>query len=173
MGKIVKKSEYARLRGVTPVAVHRAIQSGRINLAVTEDGKIDVEKADRLWAENTSQHNGFHGQKAQREKKELLEKAKEVGISPDQLPSLIESETLRAAYRAKLSQLEYEQKIAQLVPVDDVKKEAFRLARVVRDSMFAIADRVSAELAGVSDPFVIHRRLTDEIRNAISEVKCG
>jgi hypothetical protein len=57
------------------------------------------------------------------------------------------------------------------VPVESVKKEAFRLARIVRDSMFGIADRIAAEIAGMSDPFLIHKKLSQEIRTAIEEIK--
>ena len=61
--------------------------------------------------------------------------------------------------------------IFQKVAVEQVKKEAFRLARIVRVGMFGIADRIAAEIAGISDPFVIHKKLTDEIRSALAEVK--
>ena len=39
-----------------------------------------------------------------------------------------------------------------------------------RDAMLAIPDRMAAELAGTTEPFVVHKKLMEEIRNAISEV---
>jgi hypothetical protein len=45
---------YARRRGVSHVAVLKAIKSGRI--ARQANGKLDPEKADRQWAEHTTLH---------------------------------------------------------------------------------------------------------------------
>ena len=42
---------YARHRGVTDTAVHKAIRSGRIN--ALSDGTIDPDQADAQWARNT------------------------------------------------------------------------------------------------------------------------
>lgn len=44
----LSRRAYARHRGVSDMAVRKAIASGRI--AVEEDGTIDPEKADRAWA---------------------------------------------------------------------------------------------------------------------------
>ena len=43
---------YARHRGVTDTAVHKAIRSGRIEALA--DGTIDPDQADAQWARNTS-----------------------------------------------------------------------------------------------------------------------
>jgi len=43
---------YARHRGVTDTAVHKAIRSGRINALA--DGTIDPDQADAQWERNTS-----------------------------------------------------------------------------------------------------------------------
>lgn len=43
---------YARYRGVSHTAVHKAIKAGRITLE--EDGTLDPEKADQQWQKNTN-----------------------------------------------------------------------------------------------------------------------
>jgi hypothetical protein len=170
----VSKAVYAQMRGISKQAVHKACREGRLTAAIHPDGKLDVELADQLWAANTNPVVGWHSTMKQRQKKlkeDVVEKAIAVGIDPNAVPTLLESKTVEAAFRAKLAQIEYEEKIGKLVPVESVKKEAFRLARIVRDSMFGIADRIAAEIAGISDPFLIHKKLSDEIRTAIAEIK--
>lgn len=172
--KNVTKTAYAAMRGVSRQAVHKAIREGKLKGAVDEQGRIIIAVADRLWAANTDPSIGHHGQlkqRAVRSSDEMVERAIQVGVDPNAVPTLLESKTLEAAYRAKLAQIEYEEKTGELVSVEQVKKEAFRLARIVRDGMFGIADRIAAEVAGISDPFVIHKKLTDEIRSALAEVK--
>ena len=50
--ELISQREYARRRGISNVAVHRAVASGRIS---TVDGRIDPVQADREWRENTDQ----------------------------------------------------------------------------------------------------------------------
>lgn len=177
MGEKVNKSEYARRRGITPQAVNAAIRAGKITAAVDEKGMIDVELADQLYAANTHPTSGYHGQLNQRGKRrrntpeEVIENAKKIGIDPANVPTLVESKTIEAAYKAKLAQLEYEEKVEKLIEVEKVRKEAFRLARVTRDAMLGIPDRVAAEIAGMTDPFAVHTKLMSEIRNAIEGLK--
>lgn len=78
-----------------------------------------------------------------------------------------QSRAIKEAYLARLAKLEFEEKSGVLVKADAVKNEAFKVARLVRDAMLNIPDRVSSELAADSDQFVIHRKLTLEIRRAL------
>ena len=173
MKKTASRAEYAKLREVSRQAVDAAVKSGRIAAAVGEDGRIDVALADKLWAENTNPTQGEHGHIRKRKKKdveEIVEAAVAVGIDPNRPPTLAESKTLEAAYKARLAQIDYEERSGQLVDAALVKKEAFRTARITRDAMLAIPDRLSAELAGITEPFIIHQKPMAEIRAAIEEV---
>lgn len=87
--------------------------------------------------------------------------------------SYTKARTAREAYNAQLARLEYEERSGKLVNADEVKAEAFRLARTVRDAMMNIPDRVSAELAGEMDARNIHALLTDEIRKAMESLIDG
>ena len=173
MAKTASRVEYAKLRGITRQAVDAAVKTGRIALAVGLDGRLDIALADKLWAENTNPVQGEHGHVRKRAKKDgeqIIEAAKSVGINPDAPPTLSESKTLEAAYKARLAQIDYEERSGILVDAEKVKKEAFRVARITRDAMLSIPDRLAAELAGITEPFVIHQKLTAEIRSAIDEV---
>lgn len=174
--KYVSKAEYAKIRGMNRQAVYAAIKTGRIEAAVQPDGKIDVELADQLWAANTHPSSGYNGHIAKRgeRKKADLDTVIAVvsggGIDPNAPPPLAESKTLQAAYQARLAQIEYEEKSGKLVDADQVKKTAFKAARVTRDAILAIPDRVAAQFAGMTDPFTIHSTLTNELRAAIEEI---
>jgi phage terminase Nu1 subunit (DNA packaging protein) len=54
-----------------------------------------------------------------------------------------------------------------LVDAATVRRDAFTIARTVRDSMLNIPARVAAELAAESDRAAVERRLEEEIRNAL------
>lgn len=177
MSERVDKTNYARMRGVTRQAVNAAIRAGKLMGSVGDDGLIDVELADKLWAENTHPTRGYNGQLKRRGGKrinnspeEVIENAKKIGIDPGNVPTLVESKTIEAAYKAKLAQIEYEEKVGTLIDAEKVKKEAFRLARVTRDAMLGIPDRVAAEIAGMTDPFAVHTKLITEIRNSIENL---
>lgn len=160
--KLVKVAEYAQIRNVTRQAVYAALKSGKLAGARNGDGLIDVEIADRLWSENTDPRKGGD-----------VSKGKRRDVDTSQLvdrPTLAQSKTLEAEYKAKLAQIEYEEKSGKLVDAEAVKKQAFKVARLTRDAMLAIPDRLSAELAGITDPFVIHEKMMAEIRGAIGEV---
>jgi hypothetical protein len=55
----------------------------------------------------------------------------------------------------------------------DVQKEAFALGRSVREALANLADRLSHQLAGETDPARIHAVLTDEHRSALVELSNG
>lgn len=164
---VVTIAEYARLRGVTRAAVNQAIKAGRLKecLATNEKGRLrlDPEAADREWAANTAHHRKpgpqplVTGADLPADDSDLL----------DDIPNFNVSRAKREAYQAELARLEYEEKQGTLVNAEAVKKEAFRVARLVRDAMLNIPDRIAAELASDTDTFSVHKRLTDEIRTAL------
>lgn len=167
------------MRGISTRAVNKAISEGRIAEAIDEKRRIDPLLADRLWAERTNPDQGYHGHAKQRAKvthpddddlEEVTKLAVQAGVDVNNVPTLVVSKTIEAAYKAQLAKLDYEERAAKLIDMGQVKQQAFKLARLTRDAMLAIPDRVSAELAGVTDAFEIHRKLSAEIRGAIAEV---
>ncbi len=43
----------------------------------------------------------------------------------------------------------------------------YEIAKTIRDAVLNVPDRVAAELAAISDPAALHRRLTEELRLAL------
>lgn len=160
MGNTISVTEYANRRGVSRAAVIQAILNKRIVQSVTKVGRkyeINADLADQEWAANTALDRGEHNNR------KMLADA---GVEGD-TANYAASRAKRESYEAELARLKFEQQAGTLVEAEAVKKEAFKIARTIRDGMLNIPDRVSAELVGQEDSFVIHRRLLEEIRKVL------
>lgn len=156
-------SAYARHRGVSHVAVLKAIKSGRIEKDA--DGTIDVVKADAAWKKNTSQ-----AQKRKTEKD--VAPATERPVDPPIVnsgPSFAQSRAIREAYNARLAKLSYEEKSGSLVKIDMVKVAWFNTLRVLRDRVLNMPDRMAPILSAETDPKVIRELLDKELRQVLGD----
>lgn len=141
---------------------------------VEKDGKrwLDRDQALELWNRNTkATHNAKVSQAdpveavlptSPRELRRAIE-----ALPDDAIPELNESRARREHYQAELSKLQVAQQRRELVPADEVKKEAFQVGRSIREALANLADRLSHQLAGETDPAVIHQLLSDEHRDAL------
>lgn len=188
----VSLREYGRQRGVSGEAVRKAIKAGRLIKSVSYNDKgwplIDPAIADGEWGANTSiatsaqQHQYVKAVAApvKREPAPAPEYVAAPMPEPAPLPDDAEAlgasnpaetynkaRAIKEAYLARLTKLDLDQRSGLLVSAEGVKKEAFKIARQVRDGMLNLPDRISAELAAEMDQFVIHRRLTEEIRRLL------
>lgn len=151
--KLIAKADFARLRGVSPAAVTRAIKSGRITAAVvTRGGRelLDQALAVDLWERNTLQRE-----------------------AAADLPDLNESRRRLLHHRAELAELEAGKARGDLVPVAEVRSEAFQLGRSLRDALMVIPDRLAPTLACTTDPRQCHLLLSEEIRVALRALAAG
>lgn len=94
-------------------------------------------------------------------------------VSGDDPPALLLSRSRREAALAALAELELEERRGELVKVDQVEREAFAIARRVREAMTNIPDRLAAEVAALSKPSDVHALLTREIRAALQGLADG
>lgn len=169
----VSLTEYSRRRGVSHEAVRKAVKVGRLSRSVvfgpTGKARLIPDLADQEWVANTDS--------AQQRVPAVPPPRPEP--EPDQAPTRDEpktatfqqARTLREAYMARLAKLEFDEKSGLLVKADAVKNEAFRTARIVRDNLLNIPDRIAAELANETNQFKVHQRLTQEIRRALEDMK--
>ncbi len=150
--------EYGRHRGVSHVAVLKALRTGRIRQA--PDGLIDAEQADRDWARNT--HPVPRAPRA-------ASSAAQTGYS--------QARTVRAHYEALLVKRQYEEKAASLVSANEVKVASARVHAALCDHMLRIPDAVSARLQAYigehgtrPDEHAMHGMLATEIRAALQQL---
>lgn len=185
------------LRGQSHVAVLNAINDGRLTPpAVERHGRswvINAELADEQWAARTDLTGG--GESLERPigpppRDAAPPPAPPAPPAPKATPavpppapgrasfgangpSLAISRQVRAAYEAKLKELEFKERAGELVPAADVKREAFSLARALRDGLMRIPDRVAPLLAATTDARKAHQMLSDEIRVALRGLNDG
>ena len=70
-------------------------------------------------------------------------------------------------YKAETARLELEATAGTLVSADEVRQEAARLGRVVRDRLLMIPDRVAPLVAACGDAREVHRLIASEIEGAL------
>lgn len=171
---LVTFSEFAAIKGCAKGTVTAATKNRIASAVVEKDGKrwLDRDLALELWNKNTkATHNAKVSQpdpveepalKTPRELRQRLE-----ALPDDAIPELNESRARREHYQAELSKLQVAQQRKELVPAEEVKKQAFQIGRSVREALANLADRLSHQLAGETDPAVIHQLLSDEHRDAL------
>ena len=151
-------SQYSRHRGVSRAAVRKAIECGRITAG--PDGKIDPVRADADWEANTAPRTNSEAIKPP------AHAARRTEIPDGAIADFNASRARREAANATLAELELEARRSTLISADQVRNEAFRAARAVRNTLQAIPARLSAQLAGENDAKKIFRILEDEIDDA-------
>jgi hypothetical protein len=161
------------------VAVLNAINDGRLSApAVQRQGRswiIDSALADAQWASRTdpSERGAMGGGTAR-----PIGTTSAAAPTTDQPPAatkggppLAISKQVKAAYEAKLTELEYKERSGEMGNLQDVKRQAAKLARQVRDLLLIIPSRNAARLAAMSDPEDVRSLLEEEIEGALKGLK--
>jgi hypothetical protein len=172
---------YARHRGVKPPSVRKAINAGRLTEeSCTRKGRkweIDVERADAEWDAQTNVAQQRTADQHRRRQSglwgELEGSSGGNGNQDPTKPTLLKAQMLRMTFQAQLTRLEFEEKSGTLVRKDLVDAEAFSLARLLRDRLLQIPDRIADELAAEADASTIHRRLVEEITDSLLDLSGG
>lgn len=173
------------LRGTSHVAVINAIKGERLTPpAVRREGSrwiINPELADEQWATRTdpSEYGGQAGGGSRPIGIETLVQQRPATPPPPPAaaakggPSLAVSKQVKAAYEAKLTELEYKERSGEMGNLQDVRKEAARLARQVRDLLLIVPSRNAAKVAAMSDSEDIRALLQQEIELALKGMANG
>ena len=150
----ITQTEWAREIGVSKQYVCYLVKKGIVEL---EDGLIDREQANRAI-------------EAIRDPSQPLRR-KNYSESGEKLSTmLLKTRIKNEMERGKLLEAKARAEIGELVAVEEVKRDAFNVARVVRNNLLNIPNRVSALLASLSDTEKIHMALTEEITNSLEEL---
>ena len=172
MTQLLSARAYAKHRGVTPAAVLKAITEERIKASVRRRGpgyQIDPELADKEWSLNTDSGSGYPAHSKNRQ--HAVEPEHHEATEDGEQISYAQARAQHEGFKARLAQLELEQREGKLVEAEAVKRESFRAARQVRDALLNLPDRVAGELAAETNQFKVHQRLVAEIRRALEELK--
>lgn len=171
---LVTFSEFAAIKGCAKGTVTAASKSRIASAVVEKDGKrwLDRDIALELWNKNTKATHNAKVSRPDPVEVELPADPRDLrrvinALPDDAIPELNESRARREHYQAELAKLQVAQQRRELVPADEVKKQAFQIGRSVREALSNLADRLSHQLAGETDPAVIHQLLSDEHRDAL------
>ena len=157
---VMSQAEYARHRGTSRQYIGKL---GKEGVLVMRNGKVDVAATDAVLDDrpvSVEPGNTVHD-------------APSRGVldhSGQQPTSLAQARVAEMIYRAKLRRLDFEERSGRLLKRDEVEVAHFNEARIIRDGVLNIADRVSAQLAAETDEKKVHEILTTEIRNALNGI---
>ena len=185
--ELISIPEAARRMGVSETAVHKAIDDGRITVADrTPKGFARLAwpaVRDQWLANSTTQkrsHVGSRGSPRRGEDEgEVLPRSDQDDEAPPVnapgpakgIPPLAQSLAIKAAYQAKTARLEFEERSKKVVSAEEVEVTGRKLAAAVISGLYTIPDRISDELAGMSDPHEIHTFLIREIDQVVEELR--
>ncbi|APR99223.1 hypothetical protein [Wolbachia endosymbiont of Folsomia candida] len=153
------QTEWAREQGFSKQYVCYLVKQGIVEL---EGGMVDREQAN-----NALETIRDPSQPLRRKNGENDDGRKNTSeLSTMLLKTRIKNEI----ERGKLLEAKAKAEIGELVAIEEVKRDAFNVARVVRNKLLNIPDRVSALLASMNEAEKIHEKLTKEIRTAMEEL---
>ncbi len=169
--QLISQAEYARRRGVSRQYVGQMVAKGVIRLS---NRKVDPDQADAALASVR--------EPARPERKTTSK----TGATPTpevhtsetpslphsgDLPTLLLKTRIKSEVeKAKLLEIKARVEAGKYVDADEVKAAAFNSARVVRDALLNIPERLAAVLAAENDESRIHALLHTEIRSALEDL---
>jgi hypothetical protein len=160
---------YARHRGVSDTAVHKAIRSGRITPET--DGTIDPGRADQDWARNTEEPRPGTRQSAATAR--VPDHGDESSpLLPAGGTSLLQARTVNEVVKAQTNKVRLARLKGELVDRAQAVTHVFRLARTERDAWLNWPARISAPLAATLgvDPHALHVALDAAVREHLQEL---
>ncbi len=175
---LLTQAQYAQHRGVSAVAVHKAVKAGRISLL---DGKIDPVVADIQWAANTRP-------RVDHVKREAA--APEAGIAPAAAPATPAAPVIvahqvdapatpddywasrarRESAEASIAEMKRAEMEGLLLRADAVRSAWARRIATARDALLQIPSRMAPLLAAESSMDRVAELLELELRQALAEL---
>ena len=180
---VISKTEFAARRGWAKSYVSKLANQDR--LVLTEDGKVELEATEALLAESadpskaavTARHQQDRIQRGVRSQlspvvEPTFTAAPQPAISPaSKLPDFQKARAHREFYLAQLAEAEFYKVQGSQVQLEAVKTGAFNAGRLLRDQLLGMPPQLAPELAAMTDPWEIERRLTDAIRASLEDAE--
>ena len=168
---------YARHRGVSHVAVKKAIDSGRITPEA--DGTIEPNRVDLEWAQNTvsarkpATPKSTPAATAEPPRARAMEPAEPAApVLSTGGTSLLQARTVNEVVKAQTNKVRLAQLKGDLVDRSQAIAHVFRLARTERDAWLNWPARISAQMAAKLeiDAHELHVALESAVRDHLIEL---
>lgn len=178
--KNISAKDLAKLKNVSFKSIYNAVASGRL-IPLDPNARPLMFERDKAVADWENFRKDKHVPKGKRfesdnqdfegpqNTEELFDEDGEVTKGNARTHLNIASAKLEK-FKAANEELKYREQLGKLVDVENVQKEAFQIARITRDAILAIPDRISPQLCGITDPVVMHATLTKEINGALDQL---
>lgn len=171
---------YARHRGVSHVAVKKAIDTGRITPEA--DGTIEPNRADLEWAQNTASTRRPAATPAAQSAKPARHSTREAvpdAVAEVAAPvlsaggtSLLQARTVNEVVKAQTNKVRLARLKGDLVDRSQAIAHVFRLARTERDAWLNWPARISAQMAAKLevDAHALHVAIEAAVREHLMEL---
>jgi hypothetical protein len=169
-------SAYAKRRGVSHVAVSKAIAAGRLTASVVRDDRgapkiADPELADREWAANTRpriDHPAAADLAGEPPAPAPRVARPPAGAPRPDVPDYNESRARRESALADMAEIEVAERRGDLVSVDEARADVVSRFTVVRTRLLGVPSRVAQRLPHLAGEVV---PIIDELlREALEEL---
>lgn len=175
---LITQAEWARRRGFSRQYVGRLVKRGVVRLT---DGKVDPAQADAALAAQREparpqRRIGSPAAGPAGETPSRTDRGGEPLALPQggDLPTLLLKTRIKSEVeRARLLEIKAKVEAGKYVDADEVKVAAFNRARIVRDALLSIPDRLAAVLAAETETQTVHGLIAAEIRQALEELTGG
>ena len=160
--QLISQAEYAKRRGVSGVAVHKAVKAGRITLI---EGKIDPAVADVQWRANT------RARVSSKPPPDVPSPPAAGADDGEELPSdYWASRARRERAEAQTAELKLAELQGQLVRADTIRAAHAKRLAGLREALLQIPARLSAVLAAETDQAKCHDALQRELHGVLASV---
>jgi hypothetical protein len=132
------------------------VKAGTIRLI---NGKVDIDEANAMLASIKNPNR--------QETRKGLQNVSDLSTL------LLKTRIKNEMEKGKILEAKARAELGELVPVEEVKTAAYNKARVVRDNLLNIPDRVASQLASLDNEKKIHEILLNEIRSVLEALATG
>ena len=158
---LLSQSEFAKRQGWSRQYVAKLVKSGKIKLV---NGKVDEQAALSALKQQAEPATALRQAPARQEAFPATP------TDSRQAVDFVTARTMREAFKAKMAKMEYEEKSGKLTDAARVRDDAFQAARMVRDALLGIPDRLADVLAAETDPKKIRELLMNELEDILNEL---
>lgn len=164
--RLMSPRYYARLKGLHPNTIYQAVKDGRLSY-ITKQGRnfIDADVADQEFAALKILEDA-----PPEDKIDPLTISESDIPAPNDRMTVVHARALREEFKARQEHLDYQRRKGELIPRTDVDAAAFECARILREQISSIPDRICAELAAETDPQKVHFVLSEALNKILADL---
>jgi predicted naringenin-chalcone synthase len=170
--QLIRKGEAAEILGVSNGRISQLLTSGALHEVpgtkmLDREAVLAFKRSPSVKLRSPAQKvlQTKEAKQGRRSVKERID-----ALPDDSIPDLQTSRERREHYQAELAKLDVDLKRKELVPAEAVKREAFALAKTIREALVNIPDRVANQLAAETDAQAVHMVLSKEITEALERL---